>query len=443
MRSISSRLATLYTSLLAVTLLLVVLASSVALLGTLAGFTHDIVYAKHEEARRLASLYQQQGLTLTQAAPSLARRLAVPGLQVAVFDAQGRFLAGDHISTPPFHVVTRPGQTGRQLEGPPFAAIDGGYVFFVPSSALLVQSLVPYWRVMALIIVFALLLSWIIGRVVERAALRPLDEVTASLQAVAQGDFRPRRFILAGGDEIGSLTAAFNDAIAGVDAAMSERARVQERMQRFVADAGHELRTPLTILGGYIDVLRRGAVDEPKIARQILSTMTLERERMRALIDRLVRLARVDESVAPRTESIDVAELLRSQCEAAQRLDDSCEIDYALEGDVKILGDRIELGEALWNLVENALKHAPESPIHLHAQRDGEQTIISVRDEGPGMSETERLHAFERFYRGDVHADATGSGLGLAIAKAAVERAGGTISLDTAPGHGTTVTIRL
>jgi signal transduction histidine kinase len=108
-----------------------------------------------------------------------------------------------------------------------------------------------------------------------------------------------------------------------------------------------------------------------------------------------------------------------------------------------VVADRTELGEALWNVVENALKYAPDAPIHLRAIRNNGHTMITVRDEGPGMTESERLHAFERFYRGDQRGELTGSGLGLAIAKRAVERAGGSIGIDSAPARGTTVTIRL
>jgi signal transduction histidine kinase len=97
----------------------------------------------------------------------------------------------------------------------------------------------------------------------------------------------------------------------------------------------------------------------------------------------------------------------------------------------------------LWNVVENALKYAPEAPIHLRAVRNNGHTTITVRDEGPGMSESERLHAFERFYRGDQRGELTGSGLGLAIAKRAVERAGGSIGIESAPARGTTVKITI
>ena len=89
------------------------------------------------------------------------------------------------------------------------------------------------------------------------------------------------------------------------------------------------------------------------------------------------------------------------------------------------------------------MKYAPDAPIHLRATRNNGHAIITIKDEGPGMSESERLHAFERFYRGDQRGEITGSGLGLAIAKRAVERVGGGIAIDSAPGHGTAVTITL
>ncbi len=214
-------------------------------------------------------------------------------------------------------------------------------------------------------------------------------------------------------------------------------------MRQFVADAGHELRTPLTVIAGYIDVLRRGAIEEPKVAKQILGTMALEKEHMRGLIDRLMRLARMDAEAPIQPMPIAVQEFLRDQCEAARRLDDQRHIDYSVEGVKEIFADRAELGEAFWNILENALKYAPGAPIHLRAVTEGDEVVLTVNDQGPGMTEAERLHAFERFYRGDARGEMPGTGLGLAIAKRAVDRAGGTIRIDSAPGHGTTVTIRL
>lgn len=488
--SIVSRLSLLYAVLLGITVMVVIVASSVALVVDLYSFNRDIVLAKHEEARVLVNQYRADGMSLKTAAPQIASALSGIGLNVAVFDSRGNFLGGNkdvhprvleriiashsrrtasgsvatHIGNglffggpqAPFPLGSPPPRgtspffransaSGTEPPPEPFnvSTVDGGYVAFEPSMPLLWVSLIPYWRVVVVVAIVAMLLSWLVGRLFAHQALRPINDLTESLNALARGDFTQRRFIATGGDEIGTLTAAYNDAAASVAQAMSERRQTEERMRQFVADAGHELRTPLTVLGGYIDVLRRGAVAEPTIARQILGTMSIEKEHMRNLIDRLMRLARLDSETPPRAETIDLAELLRSQCDAARRLDETREIDYSVDGTDDVVADRAELGEALWNVVENALKYAPDAPIHLRAVRTNGHTTISVRDEGPGMSESERLHAFERFYRGDQRGELTGSGLGLAIAKRAVERAGGSIGIESAPARGTTVTIRL
>jgi len=471
--SIASRLSALYAALMAATVVVVIFASAIALVFQLGRFGGDVILARHEQARMIAAQLTANGAPLKQVAPQIVAALGGTGLRVTVFDANGTYLAGDkslhpHVlarwvrirraGPPPFERPLRggspPGTGGPQVRPgggiPPFpesfgpvAAIDGGFVAVAPSQPLAWILLMPYWWIVVGIAAVAIAISWFVGRAFTHQAFRPLDDLTESLKALAEGDFTQRRLISYGADEIGTLTSAYNDAAAGVARAISERRETEERMRQFVADAGHELRTPLTVIGGYIDVLRRGAMTEPTIARQILGTMALEKEHMRSLIDRLMRLARLDAESPPRAETIDLAELLRSQCDAARRLDETREIDYSVDGVAEIVGDRAEIGEALWNVVENALKYAPEVPIHLRAVKTGGRTTISVRDEGPGMSESERLHAFERFYRGDQRGEIAGSGLGLAIAKRAVERAGGTIGIESAPSRGTTVTIEL
>ncbi|HEY9085478.1 MAG TPA: HAMP domain-containing sensor histidine kinase [Candidatus Tyrphobacter sp.] len=521
-RSIASRLSMLYAVIFGVTLLIVVLASSIALVAELSHFEFELMIGKREEARVIAQEYRANGLALSKAAPEIVQELSNLGTRVAVFDEQGNYIAGDRslhpvaldrimarriaqldaardaadlprliAGTGPFalgvpesganllftlrgspqkpavfspatstygvrvsgnrvftysHVVSGSAPTLLSHFGPPprgLVSVDGGFVVIEPSFLLLLGSLTPYWLIVIGIAGAAIVIAWFGGRLVATQALRPLNDVTDSLHALAQGDYTQRRFVMAGGDEIATLTGAYNDAAASVASAMEQRRATEERMRLFVADAGHELRTPLTVIGGYIDVLRRGAVEEVKIARQILGTMAIEKEHMRGLIDRLMRLARLDADTEPHPEPIDVVELLRTQCEAARRLDEQRAIDYRVDGVTEVVADRVELGEALWNVVENALKYAPESPIHLAAAKNNGHTTIAVVDEGPGMTEPERLHAFERFYRGDQRGEIAGSGLGLAIAKRAVERAGGKIAIESVPGRGTTVTIML
>ncbi|MGB8910054.1 MAG: HAMP domain-containing sensor histidine kinase [Candidatus Cybelea sp.] len=477
---LAARLSALYAVLLGVTVLIVILASSIALVFELQQFSRDVMIAKHEEARILVDQSRREGMTLAQAAPDIVNALSGIGLRVTVYDLKGRYLAGDktlrpkvlagvllaggmqhfiprslhgpqvttiHSSHETLRVYTYRGGIApppdQPLEPISLTSVEGGYVGFEQSFPLLLVSLVPYWRIVLTIALVAILLSWFVGRLFAQQSLRPINEVSDSLRALADGDYTQRRFVMPGGDEVASLTAAFNDAAASVASAIDHRRHTEERMRQFAAEASHELRTPLTVIAGYIDVLRRGAIEEPRIARQILATMSLEKEHMRGLIDRLMRLARLDSEAAPQIEQIDVAELLRGQCEAARRLDDHRTIDYSVDNVKTIEADRGELGEAVWNVIENALKYAPEAPIHLRASRTNGHAVITVRDEGPGMSESERLHAFERFYRGDRRGEIAGTGLGLAIAKRAVERAGGEISIDSALGQGTAVTITI
>lgn len=463
---LAARLSALYAVLLGVTVLIVILASSIALVFELWQFSGDVMVAKHWEARILVDQYRREGMTLRQVAPEIANALGGIGLRVTVFDGKGHYLAGDKTLRPKTlsqvvsaggmaHFIPHAQHAHRvgplpaippdpsQLEPLALTSVEGGYVGFGASWPLLFVSLIPYWRIVLTIAAAAILLSWFIGRLFAQQSLRPINEVTSSLKSLAGGDFTQRRFVMGGGDEVADLTTAFNDAVASVATSFEHRKQAEERMRQFAADASHELRTPLTVIAGYIDVLRRGAIEEPRIARQILATMSLEKEHMRALIDRLMRLARLDSEAAPTLEPVDLAEFLRLQCDAARRLDDRRVIDYSVDGVGTIEADRGELAEAVWNAVENALKYAPDAPIHLRAARTNGHATITVRDEGPGMSEAERLHAFERFYRGDQRGEITGSGLGLAIAKRAVERSGGEIAIDSAPGHGTAVIITI
>jgi signal transduction histidine kinase len=115
----------------------------------------------------------------------------------------------------------------------------------------------------------------------------------------------------------------------------------------------------------------------------------------------------------------------------------------ATGGNTWVTADESEVYEALRNVVENALKHAPHSPVDVRVEADGDAVTVTVVDRGPGMGDEERTHAFERFYRGASRGAIDGSGLGLAIAKRAVERAQGEIALTSEPGFGTTVVLRL
>ena len=324
--------------------------------------------------------------------------------------------------------------------------IAGGRIRIFPDPAPLARTINLFWLAMLPIGTFVVLAAWLLGRYIAGEALRPLVETTASLHRFGQGDFTPRPVDKLARNEIGELVFAYNAAAAQVGAAFEERRLAEMQMRQFVADAGHELRTPLTVIMGFVDVLRRRRDEGHAGNARIYDTMLLESRRMRALIDKLIVLARLEHATdrLATDETVDLFELAERCATAHSARESAPPIVVNRDGRARVRGDEHELYDALSNLVENALKYAPGSPIELRAyDRDG-SACVDVIDRGPGIAREEATRVFDRFYRGrDRDAETEGFGLGLAIAKRSVERAGGRLTLTSEFGAGCRFTIAI
>jgi two-component system OmpR family sensor kinase len=219
--------------------------------------------------------------------------------------------------------------------------------------------------------------------------------------------------------------------------AFDERERAEQRMRRFLADAGHELRTPLSIVTAYIEVLRKGAVDDPQLRERAFSTLTTEATRMRRLVERLVALARLEQPETTQPEVVDLG-ALASDAVLAIGAARGREVECAVESGAFVLADPADLHEAITNLVDNAIKYGAGSPVRVSVDHESDAVALRVRDHGPGIPAADREKIFERFYRGTEQQTVEGSGLGLAIATRAAKRAGGELSLERS-GDGETV----
>ena len=299
-------------------------------------------------------------------------------------------------------------------------------------------------------LILAALLAW---PLIDRA-LAPLAEMETGARRIAAGDLAFRLREPESQDEIGRLARAFNVMVERVEGAFN-------RQRRFVGDVSHELRTPLTALGGGLEMLLLGADQgDTAAARRLLRGMYAETERMRRLVEELLTLARLDEGRAQlRIEAVDIEATLNAAAAVGERLarGQTLRVEVA-EGLEPARGDVERLKQVLLNLLDNAVKHTPpDGTITLAARRvvagDGADLIaLEVADTGEGIPAEALPHIFDRFYRVDPararsgeRADerAAGSGLGLAIAKGLVEAMGGHITVTSAPGEGTTVTITL
>jgi signal transduction histidine kinase len=311
----------------------------------------------------------------------------------------------------------------------------GGRILFYPDPDNFAKFAFGLFGLVFLAAAVAGVLAWTAGRFITQSAIQPLVDVTHALQRFAARDFSPQAIDVPGKSEFDALAYAYNAAATQVAEAFAEREAAESQMRQFVADAGHELRTPLTIVLGYIDVLRRRAADDER-SRRIFETIAVESGRMRTLIDNLVLLTRLDSDEERPIEPFDLTELLtRDVVEPRRALAPRVRFDLDIAVDATVIGDRAEIYEAIANVVDNARKYAPDSPITLCVRAAGTAVEIDVADAGPGIPAQDRSAVFDRFYRGASRGEVEGSGLGLAIAKRVIERAGGTLTLlDTTQG---------
>lgn len=227
-----------------------------------------------------------------------------------------------------------------------------------------------------------------------------------------------------------------------IDAAFS-------RQRMFVADASHELRTPLTLIRANADIAGHDPAARISSIEPELASILGEVDRTDRLVDDLLTLARVDAGVLElRRDLVDLSELAREVYSEMLPLASQRSINLHLEAasPYVILLDPNRIRQVLRIVIDNALKYTPaRSDVVLQVTRGRDEASIIVRDSGPGISEKHLSHLFDRFYRVDQARSRAlgGTGLGLPIARALVEAHGGTITVTSAPGQGTTVIISL
>ena len=220
------------------------------------------------------------------------------------------------------------------------------------------------------------------------------------------------------------------------------RLRELEQVRReFVANVSHELRTPITSIRALAETLEAGALDEPEVAGQFVGRILVEVERLGALVEDLLDMARLEAGRAPlHLEVHDMAIVVEHAVERlrAQVVRAGLSLDVSTGDDLEpIAVDRVRIEQVLLNLVHNAIKFTPPGgSITVRVERGDGVLVTTVADTGVGIPLEEQERLFERFYKSDKARNSGGTGLGLAIAKHIVQAHGGEIRVESAPGEG-------
>jgi two-component system, OmpR family, sensor kinase len=271
--------------------------------------------------------------------------------------------------------------------------------------------------------------------VAARAAV-PLRRMARIATAVDAGDLTHRITPQGPRDEVRVLAESFDKMLDRLEDAFS-------RQGEFVSDASHELRTPLTAIRGQLEVLSREPNLSTERVRHVERLAGRELARMQRLVDDLLMLASLDERVAPQREPI---ELPRFLAELVQNTAGERQIELAAAPSGTLLGDSHGLAQVVRNLLRNAVEHTrPGGQIRVEARADGDRLVVSVEDDGPGISPHDRERIFDRFHRAEASRDRAsgGSGLGLAIARAIVEAHQGQIWAEDSRLRGARVVFEL
>ena len=282
----------------------------------------------------------------------------------------------------------------------------------------------------------ALLLAGLASARLARAALRPLEAMTALAGQIAAGDRGRRLGQPRTGSELGRTAAAFDSMLDELEAALATANAAEAGMRSFLADASHELRTPVAGLQAGAELLLREELDRDERER-VAVTMIRETRRAARLVDDLLTTARLGQGgLRLVAEPVDLARLAEAEVGRARTLAPELTFDLAAGPGTTVRGDPVRLGQIVTNLLDNARHATPTGgTVTVTVGHHDGRVLLEVADTGPGVPVADRTLIFERFGRGDTSRSRNtgGAGLGLPIARGLAVAHGGDLRYVDSP----------
>ena len=284
------------------------------------------------------------------------------------------------------------------------------------------------------------------SRKVITVGLRPLANVEATAERIAEGDLTARLPDLKPTTEVGRLVNTLNSMLGRIEESFAARVESESKLRRFVADASHELRTPITAIRGFAELHRQGAVAGEEKTKELIGRIESESMRMGSLVEDLLLLARLDQSRQMKSEPVNLSELVLDAVESARAAGPNHPVSFdKSDEEIYALGDNDRIHQVVANLLANARTHTPAgTKIDVSVFQSEDGVRIRIADDGPGLSEKDQAQIFERFYRADpsrVRTGGEGTGLGLSIVEAVMRAHAGEVSVESELGKGAAFTL--
>lgn len=317
--------------------------------------------------------------------------------------------------------------------------MDGYYIRAAARESTIYSMISSDYLLVLIAALVMVVISALGGYFIVSRAFLPLERLISTASEIADGDDLTKRLESSNAKESRELSSAFNSMLARLDDSFKKE-------KEFTDDASHELRTPLAVIKAESEYAL-GSIDDRAEVEQSLSAIIKETDRMTRLISSLLELSRVDKgSIKINKSRFSLSSMLEGLSEEMSQMARERNLSFSstLEEGIFVYADEDMIIRSVINLINNAISYSKENGhIDLLLKRNDSVAIISVKDDGIGISEEDQKRIFDRFFQVDKARSSSSSGLGLALVKEMAALNNATISVESKLGYGSVFTLSI
>lgn len=299
--------------------------------------------------------------------------------------------------------------------------------------------------------ILILAIGAILGITIFKRTLKPLYNITDTVEKINVTDLDKRLSEENGQLEIDRLSKSFNIMFKRIEASFQKEMDIKEKMRRFVSDASHELRTPLTSIHGFVEVLLRGAAKSEEQLNLALNSILMESERLTKLVNDLLILTKLEQQPVVEMKIENINDLIKEIYPQLKILCENRKLQLKLKDNIEVNINRNQIKQVIFNLTQNAVLHTDKSigiiriSTNVENLNDENFAVLKITDNGTGISKEHITKIYDRFFRSESHRSREhgGYGLGLSIVKSIIDSNHGEIYVESEVGAGTTFSVYL